>query len=176
MESVIAECGGGINANTDCESRGSGHAIRSGDDGSRTGRDEAWTTWVGIRRVFEPGIEPAVPPAVTVTNSIGTIEDRHEKTMNRIWVASLFAMAAASGMDAASSWGKWEGNPLLASRDGTFGAKGMSIKAGIAAGVIVPEILLRKHKNLKPKFAIGNFAEAALFGGVAIHNIGIEGK
>lgn len=130
----------------------------------------------GSAAVFEPGIEPAVPPAVTVTNSIGTIEDRHEKTMNRIWVASLFAMAAARGMDAASSWGKWEGNPLLASRDGTFGAKGMSIKAGIAAGVIVPEILLRKHKNLKPKFAIGNFAEAALFGGVAIHNIGIEGK
>jgi hypothetical protein len=76
-------------------------------------------------------------------------------------------------MDAASSWGKLEGNSLLASPDGTFGAKGMSIKVGIAAGVVLPQILLRKHKNLKSKFAIANFAEAGLFGGVAIHNMGI---
>jgi hypothetical protein len=123
--------------------------------------------------VFARGIEPASSPSVTVTNSVATVEDRHERTMNRIWVASLFAMAAASGMDAATSWGEREGNSLLASPDGTFGAKGMSIKVGIAAGTIVPQILLRKHKNLKSKFAIGNFAEAALFGGVAIHNMGI---
>jgi hypothetical protein len=123
--------------------------------------------------VIAPGVEPMSSPSVTVTNTVATVEDRHEKKMNRIWVASLFAMAAASGMDAASSWGKLEGNSLLASPDGTFGAKGMSIKVGIAAGVVLPQILLRKHKNLKSKFAIANFAEAGLFGGVAIHNMGI---
>ncbi len=123
--------------------------------------------------VLSPGLSPASSYPVSVTNSLPTYEDRHDRTMNRIWVASMFAMAAATGMDAGTSWGKREGNSFLASPDGTFGAKGMSIKAGVAAGVILPQVLLRHHKYLKSKFAIGNFAEAALFGGVAIHNMGI---
>lgn len=77
---------------------------------------------------------------MVVTNIATTAEDRRERTMNRIWVASLFAMAAASAMDAATSWGKPEGNSLLASTDGTFGAKGMSIKVGVAAGTVLPQV------------------------------------
>jgi hypothetical protein len=98
---------------------------------------------------------------------------RHDRLMNRIWIASMLAMAAASGFDAETSWGKLEANSLLASRDGTFGAKGVSIKAGAAAAIIIPQILFRKHKDLRVKFAIGNFAGAAVFSGVAIHNLGI---
>ncbi len=124
--------------------------------------------------VYSPGISPVSSLPVSVTNTLPRVEDRHDRTMNRIWVASLFAMAAGTGMDAATSWGKREGNSLLASSDGTFGAKGMGIKMGVAAGVILPQVLLRRHKYLKSKFAIGNFGEAALFGGVAIHNAGIK--
>ncbi len=101
-------------------------------------------------------------------------EQKHDRKVNRIWGGSMIAMLAATSMDAGSSWGKREGNPLLASSDGTFGPKGLSIKMGIAAGVIVPELLLRHHKDLKSKFAIGNFAEATIFSGVAIHNFGIS--
>jgi ribose/xylose/arabinose/galactoside ABC-type transport system permease subunit len=130
---------------------------------------------IGVEQaiVLTPGIESASLSQVTVTNTVPIEQDRHERRMNRIWIASLVAMAAASGMDAASSWRKQEGNSLLASPDGTFGAKGMSIKVGIAAGVVLPQVLLRKHKNLKSRFAIGNFAEAAVFSGIAIHNMGI---
>ena len=70
--------------------------------------------------------------------------------------------------------GKYEGNPLLASSDGKFGERGIAIKAGIAAAVLVPQVLLvRKHKDLRSKFAIANFVEAGVFSGVAVHNLGI---
>ncbi len=129
--------------------------------------------------------EPALPPHVEITNlysptplrnSIANVNTQHEKRMNRIWIASIFAMAAASGADAATSWGKREGNGFLASSDGTFGAKGLSIKAGLAAGVIVPQILLRKHGDLKKMFSIGNFAQAAVFTGIAVHNTGVPSR
>jgi hypothetical protein len=123
--------------------------------------------------VSSPGFLPVGSPSVTVVNNLPTAEDRHARMINRIWIASLFAMAAASGIDAGTSWGKQEGNSLLASSDGRFGAKGVSIKAGVAAGVILPQVRLHRHKYLKSKFAIGNFAGAALFGTVAIHNMGI---
>ena len=128
---------------------------------------------VAPEAVLAPRITAGISSSVYPKPSITSIEERHDRKVNRIWVASMLSMVAATSLDAGSSWGKREGNALLASSDGTFGAKGLSIKAGVAAGLIVPEILLRHHKDLKAKFAVGNFAEAALFGGVAIHNMGI---
>ena len=124
--------------------------------------------------VLSPRLAPGInSSAITPKTSIPSLEERHDKKVNRIWIASMLAMGAATSLDAGTSWGKREGNSLLASSDGTFGAKGLSIKAGVGAGIILPQILLRRHKDLKSKFAIGNFAEAALFGGVAVHNMGI---
>lgn len=118
-------------------------------------------------------IPVAASPLVTANSEAIRAEERHERHVNRIWIASMIAMVAASGYDAGTSWGKQEGNGLLASPDGTFGARGLSIKAGVAAAIIVPQILLHKHKDLRAKFAAGNFAGAAVFTGVAIHNLGI---
>lgn len=115
----------------------------------------------------------AASPAITANNEAIRAEERHDRRVNRIWIASMIAMAAASGFDAGTSWGKFESNGLLASPDGTFGARGLSIKAGVAAAIIVPQILLHKHKDLRAKFAAGNFAGAGVFTGVAIHNLGI---
>ena len=112
---------------------------------------------------------PVSPAATTIANA----QDQHDTVMNRLWIASMVAGVAGTGFDAATSWGKLEGNGLLASSNGTFGAKGLSIKAGIAAAVIVPQILLRKHKELRTAFTIGNFAEAGIFSATAIHNLGI---
>lgn len=122
-----------------------------------------------------PRLAPAVSSSALYSRDrVSMLEQKHDGRINRIWVSSMFAMTAATGMDAGSSWGKREGNSLLASSDGTFGAKGLSIKAGVAAGIILPELLLHHHKDLKSKFAIGNFVEAALFSRVAIHNMGIS--
>ena len=106
--------------------------------------------------------------------SIATSEDRHDRFMNRLWVASIFADIAGTSLDAGTSWRKREGNSLLASSDGTFGARGLSIKAAFAAVVIVPQICLRKHKELKGIFVIGNFGEAAIFAGTAVHNLQVS--
>ena len=111
--------------------------------------------------------------SVKPSNLLQTAEDRHDRKVNRIWLGSIFALVAATSMDAASSWGKYETNPILASANGRFGAKGVSIKAGVAAGTIVSEILLRKHNDLKTKFVIGNLAETALFSTAAVHNFGV---
>jgi len=105
--------------------------------------------------------------------SIANVEDRHERRLKYLWIASIVAMAAGTGADAATSWHKRESNGLLASSDGTFGAKGLAIKAGLAGGLAVPQILFRKHTDLRTAFTIGNFAQAGIFTGVAIHNAGI---
>jgi hypothetical protein len=110
---------------------------------------------------------------VAPTISIANVEDRHEQRLKYLWIASIFAMAAGTGADAATSWHKRESNGLLASSDGTFGAKGVGIKAGIAGGLLLPQILFRKHKDLRTAFTVGNFAQAGIFTGIAIHNAGI---
>jgi len=94
--------------------------------------------------------------------------------MRKVWVASVFTMIAGTTADAASSWHKREGNSLLASSNGVFGPKGVALKAAIAAGVLTPQIILRKHRDWRLSFAVGNFAEAGIFAGVTIHNVRIK--
>jgi hypothetical protein len=111
----------------------------------------------------------AVSPKIDIANA----EDRHDTMVRHVWVASICAMLGAAAMDAGTSWGKYEKNSLLASSDGKFGAKGLSMKAGFAGAVMVPQLLLRKRKDFRMKFAIANFAEAAASSGLAIHNLSI---
>jgi hypothetical protein len=117
-------------------------------------------------------VQPASYSFINRTK-IDVQEQRHDRIVNRVWIGSIIAMVAATGMDAGTSIGRYESNALLASSNGTFGAKGISIKAGVAAGTIITEVLLRKHKDLRTKFAIGNFGEAALFTAVAARNMDI---
>jgi len=120
----------------------------------------------------QPAMLDSASPA-SLRSSVVEIETPHDRAMRHLWIASMVSAAAASGLDAGTSWGKREGNALLASPDGTFGARGLSIKAGMIAAVLVPQIVFRKHKELRTKFVIGNFAEAGIFTGVAIHNFGV---
>ena len=115
-----------------------------------------------------PGSSAAAPRI-----SIANVEDRHEQRLKYLWIASIFAMAAGTGADAATSWHKKESNGFLASSDGNFGAKGLGIKAGLAGGLLLPQILFRKHTDLRTAFTVGNFAQAGIFTGIAIHNLGI---
>ncbi len=116
----------------------------------------------------------ASPYAAAPKTTIATDESPHDKFMNRLWIASMVAAVAGTSLDAATSWGKLEGNSLLASSNGTFGAKGLGIKAGLAAAVIIPQICLRRHRELKGVFAFGNFAEAGIFAGTAVHNLQVS--
>ena len=97
-----------------------------------------------------------------------------DRRMATIWKISIASMLAASAWDAASSMGKVERNPLLAGSDGTFGAKGIGIKFGLAGASLVPQLLLHNHKKLRKVFAIANFVDAGIFAGVAAHNMGVQ--
>jgi hypothetical protein len=121
----------------------------------------------------------STPGSDTTSNSdsvvsIANVDDRHDRLMNRLWIASMVAVAAATTLDAASSWGKLESNSVLASSNGTFGGRGIAIKAGLAAGVIIPQICLRRHKQYRTAFIIGNFGEASIFSAAAAHNLSIR--
>jgi hypothetical protein len=103
-----------------------------------------------------------------------SLEDKHDRTINRLWLGAIAAVVAANAFDAGSSWGKRDGNSFLASPDGTFGAKGASIKAGMTAGIIIPQILLLRGKSdLKKRVAIVGYAEAAFIAAVSVHNLGV---
>jgi hypothetical protein len=107
--------------------------------------------------------------------SIANVEETpREVHFRRLWVASIVAMTAGTAADAYSSWHKRESNSFLASADGTFGAKGVSLKAGIAGAVLVPQILLRHHRDWHLPFAASNFVEAGIFAGATAHNLNVK--
>ena len=112
----------------------------------------------------------AYAPKTTIAHP----DDSHTRIVNRIWISSMVAAVAGTSLDAATSWGQREENGFLASSDGRFGAKGLSIKAAFAAAVIIPQICLRKHNELKGAFAAGNFVEAGIFAGVSVHNLQVR--
>jgi hypothetical protein len=91
-----------------------------------------------------------------------------------VWKISIATMLGATAWDAASSMGKQEANPLLRSSNGTFGGKGIAIKAGLAGLSLAPQIIFRDRKDLRKLFTIANFVNTGIFVGVATHNMGIK--
>jgi hypothetical protein len=112
---------------------------------------------------------PPLTPKVTVAN----VPEQHNSRMDRWWIASMFAVGGATAADAATSWGKLESNSILASKNGTFGSRGVEIKAALVAGILAPQMILRNHRELHRTFLIGNTAAAGLFTAAAVHNTGV---
>ena len=131
---------------------------------------------LGVSLQVQSGAEAEQYSSAVVTKTtVATVADNpHDRVANRLWIASLVSAAAGTSLDAATSWRQWEGNGLLASSDGRFGAKGLALKAGLAGALIVPQICLRHHKNLRASFTAANFAEAGVFTGVSIHNLQVR--
>jgi len=136
----------------------------------------AWGTQLQAQTVVQPGQIAAVPRTETLrpaSVTIASVPEKHESRTHRLWVGSMFALAGGSAFDAATSWGKYEKNSLLASQDGTFGAKGLGLKVGLAAAIITPQILLRNHPGIQAKFTFVNFASAGAFSAIAVHNMSV---
>jgi hypothetical protein len=94
-------------------------------------------------------------------------------TAKRLWWASVAALAGATVVDASSSWGRHELNPLLSGSNGTFNASSVGIKAGlVGAGVAIQWLAMRHNaKKLEKPLGFANFAAAGLTAGAAIHNL-----
>ena len=102
--------------------------------------------------------------AALLACSIASAESRWGKAYR--W--SVVAMAGATALDAASSYGRIEANPLLRGSRGRFGLQGILLKGAMMTGAVVVQ---RRFGHGHPKAtAISNFATAGAFGGVAIYN------
>ena len=99
--------------------------------------------------------------------------DRVSKTDRTLWWTSVAALSAATLADAHSSWGKYEGNSVLAGTTGKFGTRGAMLKVGVTSGWVAAQaVMLRKSRSHRV-LAIINFAAATAFSIAACHNYGI---
>ena len=98
-----------------------------------------------------------------------------ESKGRRAWKRSLLAVAASQALDVASSYGLRELNPLLASSDGRFGGKAMSIKLGATGAIVALEyVLVKKYPKSARIFSKLNWASSVVTTGFAIHNYAIR--
>src|SRR5581483_11558089 len=80
-----------------------------------------------------------------------------ESRGRKLWHASLAALVAGSAADAASSYGKYESNPLLGP---AFNRRSVTIKAAFLGSSVCTQLLFVKHwKKYGPATTV-NFVAA----------------
>jgi hypothetical protein len=136
----------------------------------------------GVTAGVLPGTAAAIfPPSRQTVDQIsgsqfaaGESRDRsvnHDARWRRQWVISLAPLFASEALDAASSYGLRELNPLLASSNGGFGTKATGIKFGVIGALAGTEyFVVRKHPVSAKFFTIVNWVTAGATTGLAIHN------
>ena len=114
----------------------------------------------GSEFVAAPGAEQRVGPDVR---------------WRRQWDISLAPLLASQALDAASSYGMRELNPLLAGSNGGFGMKATGIKFGVMGALAGAEyFLVRKHPASAKFLTILNWVTAGATTGLAVHNFGLH--
>ena len=87
-----------------------------------------------------------------------------------LWHVSEALLVAGNAADAATSWGKYETNPMLRTGQ-SFGYGSLAIKLAMTAGsVAVQHYVAHKSPNHIRYFIPANLAAAAALGFVAAHN------
>ena len=119
---------------------------------------------------------------LAVQEMVGTVNTsphvRHVSKGRILWWISIPVLVAASALDAHSSWGKPEGNPLLRGSGGRFDRKSLSIKLGISAGILGGEYIMTRHHKGDERLAnaaylssgASNLVGAAVLGVTAQRN------
>ena len=125
----------------------------------------------------------SLPAAEALLPAIDTrsIRDRgvtpEKDPWNKRWKMSIAPLVASQSLDAASSYGMRELNPVLAGPDGAFGMKATAIKFGVAGGLLgVEYIMVRKFPRSARFFTIVNWTTAGATTGLAIHNYRLPGR
>jgi hypothetical protein len=119
-------------------------------------------------------LSPVGESPMHVVSPIAKVNDSSDRRTTLLWKISIATMLASTALDAGSSMGKHEANPLLRSSNGTFGSRGIAIKAGLAGFTLVPQIALRNRHDLRKAFTIANFIDTGIFTAVSAHNMGIK--
>jgi hypothetical protein len=93
---------------------------------------------------------------------------------DRAWDVSVGAFAASAAVDAHSSWGRYELNPIVGT--GQFGSRQAATTLSISASIIAAEyLLLRKYPRLARRMTWTNFAMAGIRFGTAARNYRLSG-
>jgi hypothetical protein len=93
-----------------------------------------------------------------------------ESGPKRLWKWSIAALAAANTADAASSFGRYELNPVLGV--GRFCPRATGIKFGISSAAIGAQyLMLRRRPEAARKAAWVNFTLAGATAGIAVRNL-----
>lgn len=131
------------------------------------------------------GVLPAVSQTVSLrnqatmhTSGVADADERHLHRSRIFWLVSVPIFVAANILDAQSSWGKRENNPLLQSQAGRFDARSATIKFAGSAAIVFGEYSLSRWLNGNPKrqrevyvgSAWSNFLGAGALTAVAAHN------
>jgi hypothetical protein len=93
----------------------------------------------------------------------------------RSWKISLAPLIASQALDASSSYGMRELNPLLASSNGGFEMKATAIKLGVTGALVgVEYLVIRKYPRSTRLISKLNWTTGIVTTGFAIHNYAIK--
>lgn len=104
-----------------------------------------------------------------------TAEDTARAAAMRSWKISLAPLVGSQALDAASSYGMRELNPLLASSNGGFEMKATSIKLGVTGALVgVEYLVLRRYPRSARVISKLNWTSGIVTIGFAVHNYAIK--
>ncbi|MBV6432115.1 MAG: hypothetical protein IANPNBLG_02251 [Bryobacteraceae bacterium] len=108
-------------------------------------------------------------PAYGETLAVNRPVERHGR--GKWWKISTVLLAAATSIDAASSWGRQEANPLLRGGNGQFGGQAIALKALVFGGAAGAQyFLLKRHPKAEKYATITNVILAGAFSAAAASN------
>ena len=108
--------------------------------------------------------------AILLLSGVGLHAQNFASRTKRLFSLSFAAVASASMADTATSWGKFETNPVLGRS--RFGMSQAGIKIGVLSAALAGQyILIRHHRShVESTLTVFNFASAGVLGAVAYHN------
>ncbi len=108
---------------------------------------------------------------IAASLALGATLPSEKPHSRKLWWASVAAVVVASALDAHSSWGQPELNPLLAGSGGRFGTRSLAVKSALTGGSVAALwLILRRHPGFERPAAATNTALAASFVAAAVHN------
>ena len=104
-----------------------------------------------------------------------TLRTPEQQAAYNAWKLSLVAVAASQALDAVSSYGLRELNPVLADGSGRFGMKATGVKLSTTAAIVAVQYwILKSHPGKARRMALLNLVGAGVTSGFAAHNFSIR--
>ena len=95
------------------------------------------------------------------------VQAQDRRPLARYWKLSVATLGAAQTADAATSWQRWELNPILADSHQCFGLRSSVIKSSLFASAVFTQHSLPRHRKVA---TIMNFAASAAYGYISWRN------